>query len=112
MVGLVWEFSLDDIKKIIEKYVSGLGDKLEHIEITWAENESAYFLQVSTEPVKGISPMPGDGLNWGCVSVARINKYKDGDIWPEALDLVQAAGRKLYFELRKSYPVKRDLALQ
>lgn len=112
MDGLVWEFSLDEIEKVIERYVSDLGDKLDHIGISWAEGESAYFLQISTVPVKGVLPMPGDGLNWGCVSVARISKYKDGHLCPEALDLVREEGRKLYFKLRRKYPVKRDLGVR
>ena len=110
MDGLEWELSLDEIKKGIEKYISNLGDKLDHIEITWAESEYKYFLWVHPVPAKGVYVMPKDGRNWGAMTVAQISKYKDGDIWPEALDLVREEGRKLYFQLRIKYPVKRNLS--
>lgn len=112
MAGLDLDLSFDEIEKVIEKYISDLGDKLDHIEITWAESEYKYYLWINPVPANGVFVTPKDGRNWGAVTVAWISKYKDGDIWPEALDLVRAAGRKLYFDLRKSYPVKRDLGLR
>lgn len=111
MDGLHWAHSFEEIEKIIEKYISDLGDKLDHVKITWFENEWHFQLELHPEPSEGVRPMPGDGLNWTLTPIAYISKYKDESCCYDNLDLVREAGRKLYFQLRKKYPVKRNLGV-
>lgn len=112
MSDLCWEYAVDEIEKIIEKQVSDLGDKLAHIEITWAETETEFHLWIWPIPAAGIFPRLGDGLNWSCTTVAAISKNKDGCYSPENFAKVREAGKQLYYQLRKKYPVKRNLSIK
>lgn len=112
MSDLSWDYTNDEIEKFIEKYVTDLGDKLDHIEITWAENETEFLLWIRTIPAAGIFPKPGDGLNWEVVTLATISKNEGGDYSPKNFTKVREAGKKLYFQLRRKYPVKRCLSIR
>ena len=109
MAQLEWEYSFEKIEKYISECVSVLGGNLDHISITWWENEHSYSLALWPTPVAGYLVMPGDVAQWCLLQVAEISKYKDGWEHPENLDVLKKAGRDLYYRLRKKYPVKRNL---
>ena len=111
MSDLSWEYTIDEIEKIIEKQVTELGDKLDHIEITWAETEREFHLWIWPIPAAGVFPRMGDGLKWNATTLATISKNEGGDYSPENFTKVREAGKKLYYQLRKKYPVKRDLSV-
>lgn len=111
MSDLSWAYSVDEIEKRIKEQVSNLGDKLDHIQITWFENEHTFELLLSPVPSAGIYAMPGDGHDWRMTTIAYISKYKDGYHCSDNLSVIREAGRKLYFQLRKKFPLKRDLSI-
>lgn len=112
MSDLFWEYTNDEIEKFIEKQVTDLGDKLDHIEITWAETETEFHLWLRPIPAAGVFPRMGDGLDWAVTTLAAISKNENGDYSPENFAKVREAGRKLYYQLRKKYPIKRDLSVE
>ena len=109
MSDLSWDYSVGEIEGIIKAQMSDLGEKLDHIKITWFENEHKFQLELEPVPAAGVFATPGGG--WHLTTIAHISKYKDGDYCPDNLSVLREAGRKLYFQLRKKFPVKRDLAV-
>lgn len=109
MEYLEWEFPFEEIEVLVADRVSKIGEKLDHVEITWFDNEHSYDLELWCIPVKGYFVSPGDPLPWSIPRIARISRYKDGWEHPENLDVLKKAGRDLYYRLRKKYPVKRNL---
>lgn len=109
MEQVFWGLSFKGIERVLAERVAALGDKLDHVEITWFEIENFYILLLGFCPAKGYYPMPKDRLPWGDVEVASIGKWKGLDLCPENLDVLRKAGRDLYYRLWKKYPVKRNL---
>lgn len=111
MSELFWTYTIDEIEKIINEQIADLGDKLDHIQITWFENEHHFDLVLRPILPAGVYAMPGDGYNWNTNTVAYISKYKDNYYCFDNLSFVREAGKQLYFQLRKKFPVKRDLSI-
>ena len=109
MDQLEWLYSFEEIERDLAKMVSALGEKLDHVSITWFENEHTYQLEFLPLSVPGFCISPGLASRWSIGALARISKYKDGWEHPENLAVLKKAGRDLYYRLRKKYPVKRDI---
>lgn len=110
MNELYWTYTVSELEEILNKYITDLGEKLGHIEITWYESENEFHLELVPVPAQGVLPRPGDGLNWSITPIAHISKYKDGYWCCDNLSDIKKAGRKIYFQFRDKFPIKRDLS--
>lgn len=97
----------EELRSWMDSEVVRMGEKFEKFELTWERNEIEHFLMIYSnskmpkEPYNDLSHYPfGRGLE--IVEVADRDGF--------SLPVIQAAGRKLYYSLRKDYPVKRDFA--
>lgn len=118
MCGMEYEIDIQKVKFYMNRVMDDIGDAFSHFTITiWTngystENglpvETAYDLMLIPEhnlPIQSVK-----FKHVASMMVEKFSMYKDGEYEPgNAFKEAQKAGRKLYFDLRKEYPVRRDL---
>ena len=95
------EITEEEIRTWLNQETSRLGDQLTGFVITWHRDEVKHWLEIWSE-TKNTRP---DGLYGRCLKIEEVPTDKE---WL-AMPILQDDGQKLYYELRKSHPVKRDL---
>lgn len=92
----------EEIRAWMDVELVRLGDWFRDFEISWGRNETHHCLTVWSHAKPDY-----DGMNHPYGKGLDVAKVADPD--GLSLPLIQSEGRKLYYRLKREYPVHRDL---
>lgn len=100
MEGVVYHMTEDELRAWMDAELVRLGSWFRGFEISWHSDEDFYSLEVWSLS----SLVPGDHP-YGAGKTVLTIRDTTGFCLPE----IQKAGRKLYYQLRNTYKVHKDL---
>ena len=98
-----YDVTYEEVRKWMDAEIVRLGEWFREFTITWHRNEVCHWLEIWSESkttFRNCNEPVGRGFRVGVVDT-------DED-W-RAVPIIQHEGRKLYYRLKKDYPVVRDL---
>lgn len=98
------ELSDGEIRAWMDHEIIRLGNWFTTFCITWHRNEQYHWAEITSETKLG---SPGDMRPFG--STLRLGDIADSE--GESLPSIQHEARRLWYRLRKDYPIYRDLGL-
>lgn len=95
--------SEEDLRAWMDGEIIRLGEWFEGFEITWHRDDVRHWVEIWSEAKRDPAVrLYGRGLMVGEI-------YDSEGL---SLPAIQEAGRKLYYSLRKDYPIKRNLGVR
>ena len=97
---LIWDVTEDEIRAWMDSEIARLGKLFDNFTITWHRDENYHWVEIWCNTI-----CPEKTHIYG--ELLRVVETLDPD--GLSLPIIQQAGRKLYYKLRKDYPVNREL---
>ena len=100
MEGVVYHMTEDELRSWMDAEFVRLGSWSRGFEISWHSDEDSYSLEVWS-----LSSLVSGDHPYGAGNTVLTIRDTTGSCLPE----IQRAGRKLYYQLRNTYEIHKDL---